>query len=150
MKQLHILFFISSCLFQNSQAQNKLAIEGGWSGVFITSDSSYWDDIKVVFEPNSDKTYSARSYTKLISNIGKDTLLVCKMDCRVIKHDSLVITEIEVLEPVGVTPEICFQTFELKFISSAPHRPRQLVGKWYCYPRKDQGSGFVRLKKRTD
>lgn len=134
---LILLFFLSTSI----KAQN---FEGTWEGIYITSDSSFWDSIKIDFEWKKDNSYSIKSYTKGKNNSGKDTIIVCRMEYKIISVDSLILTEAEILAPPGITPGICFQSIELKY-HVGHHRSRYLLGKWYCTPDRTKGNGFIRL-----
>ena len=142
MRALLTFLLISFSLL--SQAQK---LKGTWEGVYITSDSSFWENIKIVFEWKADSTYSVKSYTAGKNKFGTDTTIVCSVDCKVITPDSLLLSEIEILEPIGTKPGICFQTMELRYYPGGPHTPRNLIGKWYCSPKKAKEDGFIRLQQ---
>ena len=142
MKLLFFLLLLTAGYSSKAQWQGKRSMEGNWSGVYITSDSSYWENIKISIEQNPDKSYSARSYTK-----AKDTIVVCRMECKLIGSDSLVLTEIEIIKPAGLKPGTCFQVMELKYRGGGVHQPKELVGKWYCNHKKSEGNGFIKLTK---
>ncbi len=123
--------------------------QGTWKGIYITSDRAFWDSIKLDCKWNTDKTYSIKSYTKGKDISGKDTIVVCNVEYKIISADSLVLAETAILQPTGISPGICFQTMELKY-SSEHHFLKSLIGKWYCKSGKDKGDGFIRLQKVSD
>jgi hypothetical protein len=141
---LKIVLLILSILCCSSA--NAQVFQGTWKGIYITSDGAFWDSIKLDCKWNPDKTYSIKSYTKGKNISGKDTIVVCNVEYKIISPDSLVLTETEILQPTGISPGICFQTMELKY-SSQHHFLKNLIGKWYCKPEKSKGSGFIRLQK---
>ncbi len=133
------LFTILVLLCSTSNAQ---VFQGTWEGIYITSDSTFWDSIKLDCKWNSDNTYTIKSYTK-----GKNTLIVCKVEYKIISSDSLVLFETEIIEPSGEHSGICFQTMELKY-RLGHHMQKNLVGHWYCTDEKSKGNGFLRLQRR--
>ncbi len=143
----HLILISLLFLSALSKAQN---FKGTWEGVYITSDSSFWDNIKLVFIWNQDDGYVVKSYTTGKNKLGKDTIIVCKVDCKIIRPDSLVLSESEILEPTGINPGICFQTMELKYYRGFGHTSTKVAGKWYCRPKESEGNGFIRLRKVSD
>ncbi|MFN0081994.1 MAG: hypothetical protein ACKVOM_05700 [Ferruginibacter sp.] len=140
------LLFLTTLIVLFYSSSDAQVFEGTWQGIYITSDATFWDSIKLDCKWNPDKSYSIKSYTKGKNMHGKDTIIVCKVEYKIISRDSLVLYETEILEPLGTNPGICFQTMELKY-QLGHHLQKNLVGKWYCKPKKNKGGGFLRLQK---
>jgi len=147
MRLLLSLIFLLSVIFAKSQI-----LKGDWEGIFITADSTFWDSIKLKIEWVNN-AYVVKSYSKEKDNFNKDINIVCKMDYKLISNDSLVLYEKDIIDPIEMRPQTCYQTMELKYKTAwyvdtpRSESTKELWGIWYCYPEKKEGYGFVRFKK---
>ena|SRR5450432_351246 len=131
MKQIILLFFgflVSHQCFSQS-------LEGEWKGELIITSTSAKPlkahsspvPISLKFILNQDSTYNIYSYSPVQNLPGKEIIIICKVNYKLLPKNSIYLEETEVLNPEYYFNN-CFQKMYLKMIRKK--KTITLYGTW--------------------
>lgn len=132
MKKILILFLVI-CFSSYSYAQS---LEGLWKGKYTVTEMQIAPVVKtynrqipinLYFTLLKDSSYYVTSFSQGFNEYGQDTIVTCRVSCKLLEQDSIYLQEKEVILPKNI-PNTVFQKMTLKI--DRRKNKTFLVGKW--------------------